>query len=607
MGRADDPRRWDLTDIYPSEEEWERDRAALLDRARRLDAWRGRLAEGAEVLASVLDEQSEIHRLAQRLHTYASLASDEDLREPGPRAMEQRIEANLSELATLTSWIEPELLQLPPEQVRRMLDGSDALKVHQRYIERIEKRRDHTLDADGERLLGMARLIRGDGEKISGLLRDAEIPWPTIRLSTGEEVRLDPTGYSRTRNSRVRADRVSVFHAFHATLQEFKESLSAGVYGTVKEHVFEARARSYPTSRDAALAGTEVPAAVMDTLFAEVRSALPLLHRYLQTRGRLLGVDDLAYHDLYPPLVDEVKADYGWDAAREVVLEALSPLGEDYVTRARTALRSRWIDVDPRRGKRSGAYVNDGAYGAHPYMLLNHTENFHGVSTIAHELGHLMHSWYSQEAQPYPTARYTIFVAEVASTLNEILLLRHLIGGAEAPEQRLALLGHHLENIRGTVFRQTMFAEFESQLHEVVEAGDALTGQEMNERYGALLRRYHGHDGGVMRIDERYDAEWGFVPHFHYDFYVYQYATSFVAATALSQRILDGETGARERYLGFLRTGSTKPPVDLLRDAGVDMTAPDPIRATMDEMRGVLDAIDELTPARTAGGAGGSV
>jgi oligoendopeptidase F len=601
MGRADDPRRWDLTDIYPSVEDWERDRSALLDRARRLEAWRGRLAEGAEVLASVLDEQSEIHRLAQRLHTYASLASDEDLREPGPRAMEQRIEANLSELATLTSWIEPELLQLSPEQVRRMLEGSDALKVHQRYIERIEKRRDHTLDADGERLLGMARLIRGDGEKISGLLRDAEIPWPTIRLSTGEEVRLDPTGYSRTRNSRVRADRLSVFHAFHATLQEFKESLAAGVYATVKEHVFEARARSYPTSRDAALAGTEVPAAVMDTLFSEVRSALPLLHRYLQTRGRLLGVDDLAYHDLYPPLVDEVRADYGWDAAREVVAEALSPLGEDYVKRARTALRSRWIDVDPRRGKRSGAYVNDGAYGVHPYMLLNHTEDFHGVSTIAHELGHLMHSWYSQEAQPYPTARYAIFVAEVASTLNEILLLRHLIGGAEAPDQRLALLGHHLENIRGTVFRQTMFAEFESQLHEVVEAGDALTGQEMNERYGALLRRYHGHDGGVMRIDERYDAEWGFVPHFHYDFYVYQYATSFVAATALARRILDGETGARERYLGFLRTGSTKPPVDLLRDAGVDMTAPDPIRATMDEMRGVLDAIDELTPARTAG------
>ena len=605
MNRPDEDHRWDLSDIYESEEAWERDRAALLDRARRLESYHGRLIESAETLAAVLDEQAEIHRLAQRLHTYASLASDEDLREPGPRAMEQRIEANLSELATLTAWIEPELLEIPADRLQELLASTDALDVHRRYLERIEKRRAHTLDAAGERLLGMSRLIRGDGEKISGLLRDAEIPWPTVRLSTGEEVRLDPTGYARTRNSRVRSDRYEVFQAFHGTLQEFKESLAAGVYATVKEHVFEARARSHETSRDAALAGTEVPAEVMETLFYEVSSALPVLHRYMETRGRLLGVEDLSYHDLYPPLVDEVQADYGWDAAREVVLEALAPLGDEYTERARRALHSRWIDVEPRRGKRSGAYVNDGAFGVHPYMLLNHTEDFHGVSTIAHELGHLMHSWYSQEAQPYPNARYAIFVAEVASTLNEILLLRHMIDRTAPREQRLALLGHHLENIRGTVFRQTMFAEFETAVHEVVEAGGALTGQEMNERYGVLLRRYHGHDRGVMRVDERYDAEWAFVPHFHYNFYVYQYATSFVAATALARRILDGETGARERYLGFLRTGSTKPPVELLRDAGVDMTAPDPIRATMDEMTGVLDAIDALAPLATPPGDGG--
>jgi oligoendopeptidase F len=595
-GAEGEDRRWELGHIYEDEDAWERDRRSLLERAKRLERFRGNLVDDEQTLASVLDERADLQRLAQRLHTYASLKSDEDVREPGPRALEQRIEANLSELATLLSWIEPELLSAPSSTLWSLVERSEPLEVHRRYLERLEERRAHTLDAQGERLLGMVQLIRGNGETISGLLRDAEMPWPTVELSTGEQVRLDSTGYARTRNSRIRSDRIRVFEAFHQTLQDFKESLAAGVHATTKEHVFEARARGYASARDASLAGTEVPAEVMDTLFAEVDRALPTLHRYLSTRGRLLDVDDLAYHDIYPPLVDEVQARYDWDTARHVVLEALAPLGQSYTDRARQALHSRWIDVDPRRGKRSGAYVNDGAYGVHPYMLLNHTENFHGVSTLAHELGHLMHSWYSQEAQPYPTARYAIFVAEVASTLNEILLLKHMLDRAETPDQRLALLGHHLENLRGTVFRQTMFAEFESRIHELVEAGEALTGQVLNESYGALVRRYHGHDAGVMRIDDHYVAEWGFVPHFHYNFYVYQYATSFVAATSLARRILSGDGEARERYLAFLATGSTKPPVELLRDAGVDMTAPDPIRATMAEMTGVLDAIDELVP-----------
>jgi oligoendopeptidase F len=366
----------------------------------------------------------------------------------------------------------------------------------------------------------------------------------------------------------------------------------------VNEHVFNTQARSYDSSLHASVSGNEVDPAVYRMLIKEINNNLPTLHRYIKLRARIMGIDDLRYHDMYPSLVSKVDADYSWENSKKLVLDALKPLGDEYVKRFGHALESGWVDVYPRKGKRSGAYVTGAAYEVHPYMLLNHTDDYNGTSTLAHEGGHLMHSSFSQEANPYPTSGYAIFVAEVASTVNEVLLQKDLVAKADGDEARLALLGNFLESLRNTVFRQTMFAEFELAIHDKVERGEALTGDNLNELYAEMIRRYHGEAEGVMKIDDLYTVEWAFIPHFHYNFYVYQYATSYVAAIALAEGIMEDRPGARDNYLTFLKSGGTRPPVDLLKSAGVDMTSPEPIHAAMRLMNEVMDQIDQILEKR---------
>jgi oligoendopeptidase F len=458
----------------------------------------------------------------------------------------------------------------------------------------LEKSRPHVLDATSEELIGMMARTTGVGTTVSGLLRNAEMPWSTIKLSDGTDLRVNSQGYSRGRGLQNREDRVASYEAFYKQLEAFKGSLAATLSGTVQEHIFNVRVRDFESSLHAALHANEVDPAVYHMLIEEINEELPTLHRYLKLRGRILGIDDLRYHDMYPALVGQVTADYSWENSIDLVCDALAPLGKEYVDRFRSAMVNGWVDVYPREGKRSGAYVNDAAYEVHPYMLLNHIDDYRSTSTLAHEGGHLMHSVFSQEAQPYATSDYVIFVAEVASTVNEVLLFRQLVAKAEDDEARLAILGNFLEGLRLTVFRQTMFAEFELALHEAGERGDPITGDALTTMYAELLRRYHGEAEGVMKIDDLYTTEWSFVPHFHYNFYVHQYATSYVAAIALAEGIQEDRPGARERYLAFLRAGSSAPPVELLTTAGVDMTSPEPIRAAMRLMNEVMDQIEEI-------------
>jgi oligoendopeptidase F len=333
-------------------------------------------------------------------------------------------------------------------------------------------------------------------------------------------------------------------------------------------------------------------------LVREINASLETLHRYLALRARILDLDDLRYHDIYAPLVDKVAIDYTWANAKKLVVDSLAPLGRDYTSRLQHALDSGWTDVYPRPGKRAGAYMNGSVYDVHPYMLLNHQDDYPSTSTLAHEAGHLMQSWYSNEAQPYPTASYAIFVAEVASTVNEVIFFKQMVAGADDEDTRLALLGRFLDGLRGTVFRQAQFAEFELAIHETAERGEPLTGDSLDALYLDLLKKYYGHEQGVMQIDDVYAVEWAYVPHFHFNFYVYQYATSYVAAIALAEGILEERSGALERYLTFLKAGSTSPPVVLLQDAGVDMTKPEPIRAAMRLMNEVMDRIDEILDRR---------
>jgi oligoendopeptidase F len=599
------PGRWALTPLYPSEAAWEEARRALAARADALDPHRGKLGQDAATLKRALDALFALRLDAGRLHVYAQLRGDEDLREPAPQGMQQSLQSLLADIQAQTAWIDPEILAIPPATLAGFLADEPGLAPYRRYLERLEDRRPHVLDPDGERLLGMSQRIRDEGQTISGLLRNADIPWPTITLSDGTELRVDAQGFNRGRVSADRGDRVATYAAFYGSLEQFSGSLAAALSATVQEHVFEARARRYESALHASLAQSEVAVDVYRMLVGEVREALPVLHRYLRLRARMLGIDDLAYHDMYPPLVADVEADYDWDTSKELVLRSLAPLGDAYVRNLAHALDAGWVDVHPRPGKRSGAYVEDAAYGVHPYMLLNHLDDYNGATTLAHEAGHLMHSALAQETQPYPTADYATFVAEVASTVNEVLFFRDLLGRASTDDERLALLGNFLERLRTTVFRQTMFAEFELAIHDAAERGEPLTADSLDTLYGKLLRDYHGADAGVTRIDETYHAEWASVPHFHYDFYVYQYATSFVAATALAEGIEANRPGAREAYLTFLRAGGSAPPVELLRAAGVDMTGPEPIRAATRLTSEILDRMEEILERRERGGSRG--
>lgn len=588
------PVNWNLTEIFTTDEAWKADLEDLASRKGAMDSYKGRLGSDAAVLKKALDELFALRMQASRLGGYAGMRSDEDTRVSGPQGMKQSMQSVAAELLASVAWVDPEILSIPADQLAAFLKQDPGLAVYQRYLERLEERRPHVLDPVSERLMGMARRIRGDGATIGGILRNADIPWPTITLSDGTELRVDPSGYSRGRAVQTREDRIATYDAFYRELEQFKGSLAATLSATVQEHVFEARARNYDSSLDASLAGNEVDTAVYHMLIKEINANLSTLQRYFKLRARILGLDDLRYHDMYPPLVDKVSTDYSWENSKKLVSEALAVLGEDYVSRLSHALDNGWVDVYPRTGKRSGAYVDDSAYEVHPYMLLNHQDDYLSASTLAHEGGHLMHSWYSQQAQPYPTSNYTIFVAEVGSTVNEVIFFKYLVARAASDVDRLALLGGFLEGLRGTVFRQTMFAEFELALHEAAERGEPLTGDGLNELYVELLRRYHGEAEGVMKIDDLYAVEWAFVPHFHFNFYVYQYATSYMAAIAVAEGILEDRPGARDRYLAFLQSGSTKPPVELLKEAGVDMTSPEPIRAAIRLMNEVMDQIDEI-------------
>jgi oligoendopeptidase F len=586
---------WNLTDLYPDDAAWEKAKTEVPGLLAAVEPYRGHLGDSAASLASGFEALYRLRKETARLGTYASLLSDMDTRKPGPQGMKQAISQLRADVRARTAWFDPELLALPPTRLDSLLASEPRLTPYRRHLERLAAKRPHTLDARGEEIMGLESALDDDGDTVAGLLLDAEIPWPTITLSDGSSLRVDVAGYSRGRALPSRVDRVATYTAFYGELSSFQQALAASLATTVKGHNIKARVRSYPSTLEASLAESEVDPAVYEMLVREVNASLPTLHRYLKLRARMLGVGDLAYFDLYPSLVKDVQDNYPWPAATETVLAALQPMGSDYVDYLRRAFAGGWVDVYPREGKRSGAYMAGSAYDVHPYMLLNHLDDYDSTSTLAHEAGHMMHSAYTNRAQAYPTADYETFVAEVASVTNEWLLFDYTLEHASSDDEKLAILGQFLESARTTVFRQTMFAEFELAIHRMIESGRPLTSESLGAAYLELLRRYHGHDQGVCRIDDAYATEWAFVPHFHYNYYVYAYATSFIAANAFSENILTGTHGGAQGYVDrLLKAGSSKPPVQLLKDAGVDMTTPAPFQSMMRAMNRIMDQMEEI-------------
>lgn len=582
---------WDLTEIYPSDAAWDDARKATLAALPNITKYKGRLGEGAAVLAEALVTGSDLNRTISRIYTYVSLKSDEDVRVAAYQEKQAQAVDLYTRFGEATAWMAPELLALGKDRIAGYVAANATLRTRfDHYLADIVRQADHTLSPEGEGLLASAGAPISSPSEISSQLRSSDIPWPTITLSTGKAVRLDSQGYTLYRDAPNRADRKAVFDAFWKTHGDFKNTFGATYSARVKGDIFYAKARKYPTSLAWAVSGNNVPEAVYRTLVAEANNGLPQLHRYFELRRRILGLPDMAYYDIYPPLV---ALDRTWtlDQMRAVVIEAVKPLGPDYGARFAKATAAKWMDPRPRPGKSPGAYMNPGAYDVHPYLLLNLSDKYDGMTTYAHEWGHALHSLLANSTQVYEKSDYPIFLAEIASTLNEQLLVAYMLKQAKTKEEKLFYLGQQMEQIRGTFYRQTMFAEFELKAHDLAEAGEGLSGSKFSEIYLDLLKRYHG---PKVLIEADYGNEWAYIPHFYNSFYVYQYATCVSAASYFARAILAGGPKERDNYLSVLKAGGSDYPVEILKRAGLDMTTPAPYQALVATMKDTLDQAEAL-------------
>lgn len=589
-----DQYRWDLTAIYPSDDAWRTAKEKLASELTKLREFHGTLSSSASRLADALETQSQLDKEISRLFVYAGLKSDQDTRVSTYQAMEQEMIQLGSTLGTEEAFIEPEILKIDNVTIERFIAQEPRLHVYRHYLENIERHRAHTLSNEEEKLLAGSAVMASGPSSVYGIFSDADFPYPSVTLSDGKTVKLDKAAYSLHRASQNREDRQKVMEAFFTALSKYRATFGSMMNSSVQGGVFYARARNYETSLQASLDGPNIPVSVYSRLVEGVNRNLPTFHRYLKLRKRMMGLSGLHYYDLYAPLVSSVDTRYSVEESERNILASLAPLGSEYATGAKRAFTERWIDMYPTEGKRSGAYSNGAAYDVHPYMLLNYNGKYDDMSTLAHELGHTMHSYFSNKTQPYPLSSYPIFVAEVASTFNEALLNDYMLKHTTDDATRLSLLGNYLEGIKGTVFRQTQFAEFELRMHEMVEKGQPLTGDALSKLYSDIVKNYYGHDQGVCVVDDYVANEWAFIPHFYSNYYVFQYATSFTASSALSEKVLAGESGATERYLKFISSGQSKYPIELLKDAGVDMTTDEPLELTVKRMNRVMDEMERL-------------
>ena len=589
---ADDPNRWDLRDLFPNVSAWNAERNEVEDYFDALAECEGRLGN-PKGLNTCLERYHTALKRLYRVGVYASLLADQDTSQSIPLEMRQQVRRLYTRFSEVTSYMAPELIALGADTIDDFKKRLPRLTRYDRLLEVTLRQAPHVLDPQRESLLASAGAMGGTPSAIYRVLANANIPWPTIELSDGESVRLSQSGYTKYRQVPDRDDRKQVFEAFWSTWQDYEQTMGETFHAHLQQAKFFADARNYDSTLAAALGGTHVPEAVYRNLVKQVNDNLDTLHRYLTLRERILGIDQIEYYDIYPPLV-ELETDYPIASAKPLVVTAMAPLGEDYVAKLSEGLSARWMDLYPRENKVSGAYMSGSAYGVHPYVLMNYNDDFESVSTLAHEWGHAVHTMLSSETQPFETARYPIFLAEIASTVNEVLLVDDRMQVATTDDEKLYYLGFLLEQWRGTFFRQAMFAEYELQVHEAFADGTPLSGARLSEMYGDILKRYHGHDEGVLTIDPTFHIEWAYIPHFYRNFYVYQYATSITAGAAFAEKILAGDTQARDAYLNMLRAGGSDDPHDLLVAAGVDMTTAAPYEAVFRKLNSVMDQIEAI-------------
>lgn len=586
--------KWNLADLYASDEVWAEAKEALKKRLPAIDKYNGTLAQSSAQMFQCLDLVSNLSKEFSRLGSYASMHSDEDTRVSKYMAMKSEMQQLGTDFSTRIAFLEPEILKIDAAKIESFLKENKELQVYKKYLFDIVRRKEHTGTESEEKIIAAAGLITSTPSDVYNIFSNADFPFPEVTLSNGQKVKLDQAAFSLHRASVNREDRKKVFAAYFGKINDYQRTFGTQLYGEIKKNMFYSQVRKYKSSQEAALDVNKIPVEVYHNLVENVNKNLPTFHKYLNLRKRILGLDELHYYDLYAPLLKDVLLTYSVEESQKNILASLKPLGKEYTDVVAKAFNERWIDMFPSEGKRSGAYSNGSAYDVHPYILMNYNGKFNDMSTLTHELGHTMQSYFSNKHQPYPLADYPIFVAEVASTFNEALLIDHILKNIKDDQTRLSILGNYLEGIKGTVFRQTQFAEFEMRIHELAEKGEALTGERFNEVYFELTKKYYGHDKGVCIVDDEIKAEWAYIPHFYYNFYVYQYATSYTASAALSEKALQGDKTAIEKYMKFLSAGGSDYPIELLKVAGVDMTTSQPFELTMQKMNRVMDEIEQI-------------
>lgn len=590
---------WNLADLYPSSEAWRAEKDRLSALVAGLGAWSGRLTASASALADALELRSSLRKTLTRLWVYADMLSDQDTRDSVHQGMTQEMVQLGSALSAAASYMEPEILRAERTTIESYLGAEPRLRDYTHELRDLMRRAAHTLSDAEEKLLADLGPLASSPGAIYNILSNADFAYPVVTLSDGQSAKVNHARYTELRARPNRADRHAVQSSYFTSLGEFRRTFGTMMDAQVQKVLFFSRARKYGSALEAALDPNNVPTSVYMRLIDGINRNLPTFHRFLRLRQRMLGVEQLHYYDLYAPLVASVDLSYTPQEAADVIVKALAPLGAEYQAVVSQAFTERWIDMYPNEGKRSGAYSQGAAYEVHPYILMNYNGKFDDVSTLAHELGHTMQSYLSNKHQPFPTADYPIFTAEVASTFNEALLLDHMLRTLTDDDARLSLLGQYLEGVQFTVFRQTQFAEFELRMHEMAAKGEPVTGDALSAIYFDITKRYYGHEAGVCVVDDYIQHEWSFISHFYHEFYVYQYATAFTASEALAARVKSGDTDAARRYLAFLSAGGSKYPIDLLKDAGVDMTTDEPLDLTMRQMSTVMDEMERILDRRT--------
>ncbi|BCJ87036.1 oligoendopeptidase F [Effusibacillus dendaii] len=585
-----DEMKWNLEDLYPSIAEWEKDFQEIKKKVEKLPAFAGKLGESASVLLECLKTEDTISEKMGRLYAYARMHRDEDNGNAEYQALTDRAATLSVQASSASSFITPEILNIPADKLESFIKQESGLELYRFALEEVMRTKEHVLSPAEEQILAeVGELAQGPGT-IFSMLNNADIKFPVIKDENGQEVELTKGRYSQFLESQDRRVRKDAFEAMYATYGKQKNTLAAILQANIKKDVFYAKVRKYPSARAMAMDADNIPVSVYDNLIDTIHKFLPEMYRYVQLRKKLLGLDDLHMYDLYVPMVKDAEFNITYEEAKRTVAEGLAPLGEEYGKILQEGFNSGWIDVHENEGKTSGAY-SWGAYGTHPFVLLNWQDNLNNMFTLAHEMGHAMHSYFTNRTQPFVYSDYTIFVAEVASTCNEALVLQHLLKTTDDPRKRMYLINHDLESFRTTVFRQTMFAEFEKITHEKVEAGEPLTPESLSQIYYDLNVKYYGTD---ITVDRDIELEWARIPHFYSAFYVYKYATGFSAATALSRQILQEGQPAVERYLNFLKSGSSDYSVNLLKKAGVDMTSPKPVEDALNVFKQRIDEMEQL-------------